>query len=76
VEPAEDFVRDVETARRKLDSLSDQDLLKAAIFIKNNHVLVNIDDCIFGCVGGMFHPADVPASLITLPSIQGELAFK
>lgn len=73
VEPAEDFARDVETGRRKVDSLSDRDLLRAPIFIKNTHLFININDYIFGCAGGTFHPAEIPASMITLPSIQREL---
>ncbi len=73
LEPAEDLAHEEQEARRKLDSLSDQDLLNAAIFIKNNHLFININDYIFGCAGGMFHPAEIPASLITLPSIQREL---
>ncbi len=73
VEPPEDFARDLKSAREGVASLGDEQLLRSSIFIQKSRVFINVGGYYLSCAAGSFHPAEIPASLITLPVIRKEL---
>ena len=76
VESPENLARDLKSARAGLAALRDEQLLTSPIFIQRGRVFINIEDYLFGCVGGPFHPAEVPTSLIALPLLRQELTVR
>jgi hypothetical protein len=72
VEPHEDFQRDLKVAREALESIGDSQLMESTFFVENERVFIDVAGYYFGCVGGIFHPAEIPASQIT-PSMRHEL---
>lgn len=73
VEPPADRNRDLESARKAVQSLSDADMLNEPFFVKGQHVYLNVEGYYLSCAAGEFRPAELPNDLITLPALHAEL---
>lgn len=73
-ESPEDRKEHLESARKAVESLSDRDILNEPVFLKNQHVAVNVEGYYFSCAAGEFWPAEIPMDLITLPALHDELS--
>jgi hypothetical protein len=73
VEPPTDRNRDLESARKTVQSLSDGDILEEPFFLKDHHVYLNIEGYYFSCAAGEFRPAEIPNEFISLQPLHDEL---
>jgi len=73
VEPPADRNRDLESARKAVQSLSDDDILKEPFFLKDHHAYLNVEGYYFSCAAGEFRPAEIPNEFIALLALHDEL---
>jgi hypothetical protein len=72
-EPPADRNRDLESARKAVQSLSDGDILNEPFFLKDHQAYLNVEGYYFSCAAGEFRPAEIPNEIITLLALHDEL---
>lgn len=76
VMPPAERERILKAATREIESYSDSKLLGAGLFIENGRVLMDAEGYYLSCADGDFHPAEIPKSMITLPSLIQDISRK
>ena len=73
VEAPADRSRDLESARKAVQSLSDGDILNEPFFLKDHHAYLSVEGYYFSCAAGEFRPAEIPNEFIALLALHDEL---
>ena len=72
--PFEERERMFKLASREVESYTDSKLQAEKFFIEDDRVFINAEGYYLSCADGPFHPAEIPTSLISLPSLKREIS--